>query len=282
MDCKQITYAKPEKQGAFYYAPMSYGKATPIHIQTPRMKLKVSGEDILKKTTPMIDAEMLVDDYTYYDLKLAIDERNITETFKHNEEWFNKKIPLELIDDMYKRCTKPVKKGGKPLFCYKIPMLKGVVQCPIFDQHQNRRDIKDLVEGSEIILVVHIRGLKFLKQHYYCDMYVSQMKVFVPQKQKYAVLDDCVITDDTHPVDVLDETVVSDIKTKTQQIQTAIDEKRSEIQVKKTEIEEKRTEIQGKQNEIEENNRAIQENESFIQTLSTDISELTLKLEGFA
>ena len=28
-----------------------------------------------------------------------------------------------------------------------------------------------------VILILHVKGLKFLKQHYYCDVYVSQIKV---------------------------------------------------------------------------------------------------------
>jgi len=236
MDCKQIAYTKPEKQGAYYYAPMAYDTNQPIHIQTPRMKLRSSGQALLEKANPTIDAEMVSNDFKFYDLMVAIDERNVKETFKNNKGWFHKDIPLELIDDMYKRSCKPVKKDGKPQFSYKVPMAKGEVQCPIFDQHQNRRNLKDLPQDSEIILVVHIRGLKFLKQHYYCDMYVSQMKVFMPQTEKYAILDECVIKDDDGPAEVLDEAVVEELKQKREAIQTQILEAQKELDSKQTEI----------------------------------------------
>ena len=49
----------------------------------------------------------------------GIDDRNIKETFKKNKEWFDKQIPLELIDDMYKRTIKPVKKDCKPSFSFR-------------------------------------------------------------------------------------------------------------------------------------------------------------------
>ena len=36
----------------------------------------------------------------------------------------------------------------------------------------------DLVKpGSTIILMIHVRGLKFLKQNYYCDVFLSQFKL---------------------------------------------------------------------------------------------------------
>lgn len=238
MDCKKIAYTKPEKQGAYYYAPMAYDTNQPIHIQTPRMKLRISGKAILDKANPAIDAETMGNDFRFYDLMVAIDDRNIKETFKNNKEWFHKDIPLELIDDMYKRSCKPVKKDGKPQFSYKIPIMKGEVQCPIFDQHQNRRELKDLPQDSEIILVVHIRGLKFLKQHYYCDMYVSQMKVFMPQTEKFAILNECLIDEEGIPAEVLDESVLNELKQKRETIQTQIQEAQKEIGSKQTEIEE--------------------------------------------
>ena len=43
---------------------------------------------------------------------------------KNNENWFDKIIPLEVIDNMYKRSIRPVKKDTKPTFTFKIPMIK--------------------------------------------------------------------------------------------------------------------------------------------------------------
>lgn len=249
MDVKKLVYTKPEKNGAYYYSPMAYDKNQPIHIQTPRMKLRVPGNKLIDKTTPMVDVETLTDDFKFYDLMVSIDERNIRETFKHNKEWFQKDIPLDLIDDMYKRTTKPVKKDGRPQFTYKVPMSKGVVQCPIFDQHQNRRELKDLPQDAEVILVVHIRGLKFLKQYYYCDMYVSQMKVFLPQTEKFAILNECMIHDD-EPAEVLDEAVLLEIKQKREEIQKKVNEINSQIAGKNGEIEELTKTLRNLQTEL--------------------------------
>ena len=41
---------------------------------------------------------------------LNLDELNVKRTFENNKEWFGKEIPLEVIDNMYKRNNKPVKK----------------------------------------------------------------------------------------------------------------------------------------------------------------------------
>ena len=90
---------------------------------------------------------------------------------------------------MYKRTCKPVKKDSKPIFTFKVPVSKGKVQCLIYDQKKTCLDISKLTEGCEITCIVHIKGLKFLKQHYYCDCYISQIKIYLDAPEKFSILD---------------------------------------------------------------------------------------------
>jgi len=164
------------------------------------------------KTPPTLDLEPLSNDFSFYDMLLTLDDRNIKETFNQNKEWFGKDIPLELIDDMYKRTTKPVRKECKPHFSFKLPITKGKVQCPIYDQNRACLDIEKITGDCELIVVLHIRGLKFLKQHYYCDMYVSQIKVCVPKEQRYMIPDTYIIEDDEEEDAILDSSVLQEIE----------------------------------------------------------------------
>ena len=50
----------------------------------------------------------------------------------------------------------------KPTFIFKIPSVKGDAQCPVYDQNKICQKIDKLERDSEVILVLHIRGLKFL------------------------------------------------------------------------------------------------------------------------
>jgi len=196
IDLKKINFMKPEKQGLIYYAPINYNNQ-PFYIQTPRLICKTNGVELLdnkKKTN--IDFETLNNDYSFYDLLLNLDERNIKETFKNNKNWFKKDIPLEIIDDMYKRISKPVKKDKKPIFTFKVPMIKDKIQCQLYNQKKTFIDIDKLTEGCEIICILHIKGLKFLKQNYYCDCYISQMKVFLEKDIKYSILDNYSFNDE--------------------------------------------------------------------------------------
>ena len=96
---------------------------------------------------------------------------------------------------MYKRNNKPVKKNSKPRFSFKVPMIKDKVQCQIYDQKKICVDFEKIQENTEVVLILHVKGLKFLKQHYYCDIYISQIKIFLEGNNKYSILDNYAFND---------------------------------------------------------------------------------------
>ncbi len=213
INIKKINYKKPEKNGTFYYSPINYDNL-PLHIQSPKMKCKITGEEILSKGT--LDCETINTDFSFYDFFLNIEDRNVKETFRKNKEWFDKEIPLQVIDDMYKRTIKAVKKDSKPNFSFKVPTLKGKAQCQIYDKNNVCVDISKINQDCELVFILHIRGLKFLKQHYYCDCYVSQIKIFLPNDQKYNLFNECMIEDDENnddeDIDIIDDEILKNIE----------------------------------------------------------------------
>jgi len=228
----KINYSKPEKQGTVYYSSIFYNKNQPLHIQTPRMICKSNGTDVITKTNPALECEPSNNDFSFYDFMLMLDERNVKETYKNNKDWFGKEIPLDMIDDMYKRTNKPVKKDSKPSFTFKLPVIKEKVQCLIYDQKQICLDIQKIVPDCEVIFVIHIRGLKFLKQHYYCDCYISQIKVFLPKDQKYSILDTYAIDDEEETqtdTQLIDDEILKELK-KEQEEKDRIETHRKKLQ----------------------------------------------------
>ena len=69
--------------------------------------------DVIKNKNFLLDLEPINMDFSFYDSLLTLDEKNVKCTFENNREWFNKDIPYEIIDNMYKRNNKPVKKENK-------------------------------------------------------------------------------------------------------------------------------------------------------------------------
>tara|TARA_B110000967_G_C18895669_1_gene570454 strand:- start:1581 stop:2489 length:909 start_codon:yes stop_codon:yes gene_type:complete len=188
LDINRINYKKPEKQGLVYYSAIDYNNE-PFYLQTPKMICKKSGVDIIDRANTNLEMEPMNIDFSFYDTFVSLDELNVKKTWENNKDWFGKDIPYEIIDNMYKRSTKPVKKDSKPLFSFKVPIIKKAVQCQIYDQKRICVDLRTLKEGQEIVCILHIKGLKFLRQHYYYDVYISQIKVFMEGGNKYTILD---------------------------------------------------------------------------------------------
>ena len=242
IDNKKILYHKPEKRGNYYYAPITYNNS-PFYIQSSKLNCKDSIESCLSRSGNNLEVETMNHDYSFYDFMLNLDDKNIKETFKNNKNWFNKEIPLDIIDDMYKRLSKAIKKDSKPKFSFKVPVLKEKPQCSIFDSNKICIDHQKINEGTEVILILHIRGLKFLKSNYYCDCYISQIKAFVSKENKYSIFNQCLINDDEDFYEdetIIDEEFIQELKEKEKQ---DLYQKEKERNLLKKEIEGKKEDL---------------------------------------
>ena len=163
VNVEDINHTKPEKIGSSYFGSLSYGdNLKPLYIQTPKLKCKNGILELKDKKNPHLEVELSKGKFDIYDLFLSLDDQNIKTTVHKSQEWFQKDIPLDAIDDMYKRTTKPFKKDTNPTLRFKLPVVKNEIQCSAYNQQRVFVDLDEVKEDSEVILILHIRGLKIL------------------------------------------------------------------------------------------------------------------------
>ena len=189
----ELTYNKPEKQGNSYYCNIFHGDNKPVYIQTPILSSQLSGTELRSKKN--IGLKILGDDFGIYDFFLRLDDHNVKHTHEMSKTWFGKDLPVDVIDGMYRRGTKPFPKGENPSLDIKIPFTKDKCECICFDKSKESIEIDDIKEGTEMICIIHIKGLKFLKKEYYCDCFITQIKES-EVKVKKSFFDECLIDDD--------------------------------------------------------------------------------------
>lgn len=207
IDFKKINFGKPVKQGVIYYSPIDYDN-NEFFIQTPIMNMKDDIQSIMQsKTTMCASTKSNVDNLTNFFLRL--DDVNINTTFKNNKDWFGKEIPKQLLDNMYKK-TIDYTSDKKQIFSFKIPRLKEKIKCSIYDQYKNIISLDKINDTTDIIFILHIKGLKFLKQEYYCDFYISQIKVNSEQT-RYSILNTYSF-DDSYEEEELNRDLEKDIE----------------------------------------------------------------------
>jgi len=213
-----IQFDKPENKGTVYYGPMLYD-LNPLLLQSSRLKVKEIKE-IDKQKYLIIETD--TSDFSFYDKLVKLDDHILEKTYQNSEEWFNKELPMDILENMYKRITSPFKKDETPSIQFKIPYHKENIQTKVYNQANEIIDVSTLVPGSTIISMVQVKGLKFLKQIYYCDLFLSQIKLInetVIVKSEQCLIDDAEDTvdvsktsDEKYDYEILDEEVIQKSK----------------------------------------------------------------------
>jgi hypothetical protein len=195
LDLDEILYDKPENTGSVYFGPISY-KSSPLFLQSSRLLVKEIKKD--EKYTYLVVATAK-DDFSFYDTLVKLDDNNLEQTYQQSEKWFNKELPMDILEGMYKRITEPFKKDDIPSIEFRLPYLQEELQTKIYDQSNELIGLDRLIPGSTIILMNHVRGLKFLKQNYYCDLHLSQIKLIqqpISEPISDPITASCLIEDD--------------------------------------------------------------------------------------
>jgi hypothetical protein len=219
IDFSKLKFTKPEKRHNVYYSNISYGDK-PFFLQTSKLKI-ISDIESMNMKLPSIEFQILGDNLDLYDLFMQLDDKIVKTTYSKGEEWFNQNIPLENIEEMYKCICKPLKKYKNPTIRFKLPLENDEILSKIYDQNRKIVNIKDIKKEQEAICIVHIRGIKFMKQQYICDIYINQMKIYVPKNNDFLIPDECIINDldeNNSDEEIIDDEVIREIDDKKQKL----------------------------------------------------------------
>ena len=206
IDVSKVNYSKPENQQNVYYGSMNYNNS-PFYIQTNKAQFVEIKEENKQKYIVLKGNSK---DFSLYDCLMKLDDHNLSSTYSSSKDWFSKELPMDVLEGMYRRITQPFKKGDVPEIILKLPYHKQKNQSKIYDQSNNIIDINQLTKGSMIICIIHIKGLKFLKKDYYCDHYISQIKLC--ESIPFSIPGTCLIEDEgesnEYDYEILDEEIL--------------------------------------------------------------------------
>ena len=262
-----IQYDKPENKGTVYFGSILYD-LNPLLLQSSRLKVKEIKE-IEKQRYIVLETDDA--DFSFYDKLVQLDDHILDATYQNSEEWFNKELPMDILEGMYKRITTPFKKDEKPSLEFKLPYHSDKLQTKIYDQTNELIELDNLTVGSTIILMIQVKGLKFLKQNYYCDTYLSQIKLIKETVTVKPV--SCLIEDD--------EEVVTNVESEEKYDYEILDE---EIFRKNKEIEELESSILKSKQLIEEDENnletIISEKKNIIEQKKEELTKLEEQLQN--
>ena len=239
-----IQYDKPENKGTVYFGSLLYD-LNPLLLQSSRLKVKEIKE-VEKQRYIVLETDDT--DFSFYDKLVQLDDHILDATYQNSEEWFNKELPMDILEGMYKRITKPFKKDEKPSLEFKLPYHSDKLQTKVYGQTNELIDLDNLTVGSTVILMLQVKGLKFLKQNYYCDTYLSQIKLI---KETVTVKPaSCLIEDD--------------------EVGVVQNEKNYDYEILDEEIFKKNKEIEVLESSILKNKQLIEEDENNLETIISE------------
>ena len=110
-----------------------------------------------------LEFELTKNDKELYNAITDINENSISVIFKNSNKWFNKQMPLHIIDNSHQSNIKMRKKH---------PILKLVTGNSLFHNFSNLTEIQNTYEGNYYILTIDYKGIIFHKQ-----MFINEFEI---------------------------------------------------------------------------------------------------------
>ena len=204
---ESLVFEPPKKvKGGSYMAEIKYrtseGEDVPFIIQTPRL---ISSEGIVRNDTRAhCELEFDKNHWPFYEFITNIDDHNIVVIEKFSEQWFTSKFPIDVVEEFYKTPVKLGRGKNPPKLKVKIPINRGEISCNIYDNVKNSINYTEVKKNNKVVCVLHLQGLRFLKQQVICEWVPLQIKVCKEsvKKQMDYIINDTLLSDYEDNLDV--------------------------------------------------------------------------------
>jgi hypothetical protein len=166
-----ISFNNPEKYKGSYICTGKYNNED-LYIQTPMM----TNLDGIHQTDSRAHLDLYFDKthVDFYDFLGDFDDNNIQTIFKKSQDWFQKTIPVDVLEDLY---VTPLKHKNPPKFKLRIPLSKSQVSVPIIDIENTSVDAENIPNNCRVVALLKFIGLKFLKEQVSSEWVPVQIKV---------------------------------------------------------------------------------------------------------
>jgi hypothetical protein len=226
--CEDLTFTNPERLGNCYICNL-YNDDELVYVQTPLLEISninLSGDDEESYI------EVTCENKQFIEFLLEMDENCVHSTFNKSEDWFKKEIPYEAIYNMYKeKYIESNDEGTSYQIRFKLPVLNNKVQCNIYNKNREIIDIEEL-KSKSVIMILHFKGLKILKDSFSLDCYINQIKEI--DTNKYNILNNYAIIEDEEE-ETIDENMFSEEIQEVLKLEKLEKEKMERIKMEKLE-----------------------------------------------
>jgi hypothetical protein len=209
-----------------------------------------------------LEFELTKNDRELYNSITDINETSISVIFKNSNKWFNKQMPLHVIDNYHQSNIRMRKRR---------PILKLVVKKLLFNHLSNLTEIQNKYEGNYFILTIEYKGIIFHKQMFINEFEIIKMESHV---DKY-VFDDIELINNKNQEEKQNQYQNNDIFTLYDDEKDTERDTEQEIEQQSQEVthiqSEEVTHIQSEENELKK--ERIQTDKEEVDNITSDTKE---------
>ena len=292
IDISKIQYSDPKKTRAGSYLVEMFinngNKRENIYIQTPKLK-NLNGIN-LNENRAYVELEFDLNNPEFYQFFVKLDEKCIIQAHEQSKQWFKQSFPLDVIDEFYKTNIKPGRNNHFPTIKLKIPVSKKQIKAEFYNHKREKIDYNEINDNDELVSVIHIIGMKFLKQQFILETQLIQSKVCKKEEEKTSI--GYIINDpesdyetDEYLIPFPDEITEMNFQDDNNQLENneeqleeneeQLEEQLEENEEQLEENEEQLEENEGKLEENEENEEKLEENEGKLEDNNEKLEEDT-------
>ena len=163
---------------------LSRNEVVPVYFETPRFKtssgiVKIDNNFFIDLEIPFTGVSS-----PFYEYIVGNDEYNIQQCHQNSKDWFNKHLPLHIIERYYKSSLVNRAGGSFPSWRVRIPSYKGKIIPEIYNHHKELLDPSYIECGDEIVCIVEFIGLQFHEKQFTPQYEIQKMKIFKPSRSK--------------------------------------------------------------------------------------------------
>lgn len=162
-----LNYDKPiNRDDTHFIAPIN--SSNRVLFQTPIL-LNVSDTNIVDNECKL-ELSIYKEDLSFIHFLDNIDKFNIETIYKNSKEWFDEEFSISDIKSFYIKTIKENKVS------FNIPINNNTPNINIYNNKRQKIDFTQITNGLNIICILELKGLKFLKQKVVCDWDIIQIK----------------------------------------------------------------------------------------------------------
>jgi hypothetical protein len=153
-------------------------KHKPLYIRPPKCRTKGG----ITKTSKKIHCDLLFsnqdDEFIQWIENLENYCRSIL--FANKESWFDTELEMNDIEDSFSSPLKMYKSGKNYLLRTNISSILGKPSLKIYNEYENEMNYSDVKEGSEILTIIEIQGIKCSPRSFQIEIDLKQILILQP------------------------------------------------------------------------------------------------------